>query len=69
MQRRSKPLTNHAMKKALLLPFWTTGVLPTVIGFIFDNQIIVLLGAFLIGGAAGILICIKNCGNFLMIGL
>ncbi len=49
----SKPLKNSAMKKALLLPFWTTGVLPSVIGFILHSNLLVLLGAFLIAGAVG----------------
>ena len=48
-----KPLKNAAMKKALLLPFWTTGVIPTLIGFSIDNFIIVILGALLIAGAIG----------------
>lgn len=49
----SKPLNNAAMKKALLLPFWTTGVIPTLIGFSIDNFIVVILGAVLIAGAIG----------------
>ena len=36
-----------------LLPFWTTGVVPTIIGFVVDSNLIVLLGAFLIAGAVG----------------
>lgn len=46
-------LPNHAMKKALLLPFWTTGVLPTIVGFYLNSTVIVLVGAFLIAGAVG----------------
>ncbi|GAB0170248.1 DUF3267 domain-containing protein [Lysinibacillus sp. CTST325] len=46
-------LPNHAMKKALLLPFWTTGVLPTIAGFYFNSTVLVLVGAFLIAGAVG----------------
>ncbi|RUL49452.1 MULTISPECIES: DUF3267 domain-containing protein [Lysinibacillus] len=46
-------LNNAAMKKALLLPFWTTGVIPTLLGFIYDSHLIVLLGAMLIAGAIG----------------
>ncbi|MED3661624.1 DUF3267 domain-containing protein [Ureibacillus sp. FSL K6-8385] len=49
----SKPLPNHAMKKALLLPFWATGVLPSIFGFVLDSQLLVVLGAFLMAGAAG----------------
>ena len=48
-----QPLPNHAMKKALLLPFWTTGVLPTIAGFYFNSTVLVLVGAFLIAGAVG----------------
>ncbi|MEK4630485.1 MAG: DUF3267 domain-containing protein [Solibacillus sp.] len=48
-----KPLSNAAMKKALLLPFWTTGVLPAIVGFSIDNFLLVLLGALLIAGAIG----------------
>lgn len=47
------PLPNRAMKKALLLPFWTTGVLPMLIGYIIQSPMLVLLGAWLIAGAAG----------------
>ncbi|TKI68340.1 DUF3267 domain-containing protein [Lysinibacillus mangiferihumi] len=48
-----KPLPNYAMKKALLLPFWTTGIVPTIAGFYFNSTILLLAGAFLIGGAVG----------------
>ena len=46
-------ISNAAMKKALLLPFWTTGVIPTLIGFYLNNYTIILVGAFLIAGAVG----------------
>ena len=46
-------MTNGAIKKALLLPFWTTGVVPAIIGLYFGNGTIILLAALLIGGAAG----------------
>jgi hypothetical protein len=49
----STALRNHAMKKALLLPFWTTAVFPTVVGFYLDSQVLVLLGAMLAAGAIG----------------
>lgn len=49
----SKSLKNSEMKKALMLPFWTTGVLPSVIGFTIDSFLLVLLGAVLIAGAVG----------------
>ena len=46
-------LRNKAMKRVLLLPFWTTGFLPTVIGLWMNYSLLVLLGAFLIAGAFG----------------
>lgn len=49
----SKPLLNKDMKKALLLPFWMTGVLPTIIGFILGSNLLVFIGAWLIAGAIG----------------
>lgn len=60
----SIPIQNHAMKKALMLPFWVTGVVPALIGFILDNQLIVLLGAFLIAGAVGDLVMYKELRKF-----
>lgn len=47
------PVRNKSMKKALLLPFWTTAVLPTIAGFWLDSQVLVLLGAMLAAGALG----------------
>ena len=41
------------MKKALLLPFWTTGVLPTIVGFYLNSTVLILIGAVLIAGAVG----------------
>lgn len=49
----SIPLPNHAMKKALLLPFWTTGIVPMILGYSIQSPMFVLLGAWLIAGAAG----------------
>lgn len=49
----SEKLSNKAMKKALLLPFWLTGVIPTIIGFIVNRKLLILLGAWLIAGAIG----------------
>ncbi|WP_033544033.1 DUF3267 domain-containing protein [Planococcus sp. CAU13] len=49
----SAPLRNKQMRKVLLLPFWTTAVIPTIIGFWIHDQILVLLGAMLAAGAAG----------------
>lgn len=47
------PMENYAIKKALLLPFWLTGVVPTIIGFSVNSLIILIAGAFLIAGALG----------------
>ncbi|MEG0260218.1 MAG: DUF3267 domain-containing protein [Lysinibacillus sp.] len=60
----TKPICNAAMKKALLLPFWTTGVVPTLIGFTIDNYTIVLLGAMLIAGAIGDFYMYKELRKF-----
>jgi len=48
-----KLLSNHAMKKALLLPLWTTGIVPTIAGFYVNSTVLLLAGAFLIAGAVG----------------
>lgn len=48
-----KVLPVHAMKKALLLPFWMTGLLPFVIGIWLNSPVLIMASAFLIGGAAG----------------
>ncbi|OAH53230.1 MULTISPECIES: DUF3267 domain-containing protein [Bacillaceae] len=48
-----KVIVNKAMKKALLLPFWMTGMLPFVIGIWLNNSVLMIVAAFLIGGAAG----------------
>lgn len=49
----SAPVQNKQMRKVLLLPFWTTAVIPTIIGFWIQDQVLVLLGAMLAAGAAG----------------
>lgn len=48
-----EPICNKAMKKALLLPFWTTGVIPAAFGLYFNSTMLVVLGAWLIAGAVG----------------
>ncbi|WP_318616545.1 DUF3267 domain-containing protein [Sporosarcina sp. YIM B06819] len=48
-----KLMTNHAIRKALLLPFWMTGVMPAIIGLAIGNGLLIGLSALLIGGAAG----------------
>lgn len=46
-------MTNRAIRKALLLPFWMTGILPAIIGLSIGSGLLVSLSALLIGGAAG----------------
>lgn len=46
-------LSNRAMKASLLLPFWLTGVLPTIIGFYINSYTVIIVGAFLMAGAVG----------------
>ena len=41
------------MRNALLLPFWLTGMLPSVIAFVIESPALLLAGAFLIAGAVG----------------
>ena len=48
-----RPLRNRAIRKALLLPFWMTAVLPAIIGTVLQDQVLVLLGAMLAAGAYG----------------
>lgn len=48
-----KVLPVAAMKKALLLPFWTTGLLPFIAGIWLNSAVLMITSAFLIGGAAG----------------
>lgn len=48
-----RPMTNKAIRKTLLLPFWTTGILPALIGLVTENGLLIGLAALLIGGAAG----------------
>ena len=60
----TQALQNKAMKKALLLPFWTTGVVPTVIGFMISSNMLLLLGAFLIAGALGDFMMYKELRKF-----
>ncbi|WP_046176025.1 DUF3267 domain-containing protein [Domibacillus indicus] len=48
-----KVLPVSAMKKALLLPFWVTGMLPFIAGIWLNSTVLIVTSAFLIGGAAG----------------
>ena len=57
-------ISNASMKKALLLPFWMTGIIPTIIGFYVNSNLIVLVGAFLIAGAVGDFTMYKELRKF-----
>ncbi|MBB4826956.1 hypothetical protein HNO89_004247 [Sporosarcina luteola] len=59
-----KPMTNSAIRKALLLPFWTTGIIPGLLGLYMESGILVGLAAFLIGGAAGDFTMYKELRKF-----
>ncbi len=48
-----RPVKNRAMRAVLLLPFWMTAVVPSIIGFWIGDQVLVLLGALLAAGALG----------------
>ena len=48
-----KLMTNRAIRKALLLPFWLSGILPAIIGLYIGSGVLIVLAALLIGGAAG----------------
>ena len=58
------PIPNKAMKKALLLPFWVTGVIPMLLGYIDHSLTLVILGAWLIAGAAGDIAMYKELKKF-----
>lgn len=49
----AQPLSNKAMQRSLLLPFWTTGVIPAIIGFYINSTLLLIVAAFLIAGAVG----------------
>ncbi len=48
-----KTLSVKAMRKALMLPFWITGLLPFLIGIWLNSKSLMIVSSFLIGGAAG----------------
>lgn len=49
----TRPIPVKAMKRALLLPFWTTAAIPGLVGFWLGDQVLVLLAAMLAAGAYG----------------
>ena len=60
----TKRISNGGMKKALLLPFWITGVIPILIGFYVNSNLIILVGTFLIAGAIGDFAMYKELRKF-----
>lgn len=46
-------MVNQDIRKSLLLPFWLTGVVPALAGLYLDSNMLIILAALLIGGAAG----------------
>ena len=49
----SEAVQNKALRKVLILPFWTTGVLPAVIAISINSPLLALLSAWLMAGAVG----------------
>ena len=56
----SEAVQNKAMKKVLILPFWTTGVLPALVAIAINSPLLALLAAWLMAGAAGDFAMIKE---------
>ena len=57
-------MTNAAVRKALLLPFWLTGIVPAILAILINSTTLLLLAAFLIGGAAGDFAMYKQLKRF-----
>ncbi|PIC63412.1 hypothetical protein CSV79_11905 [Sporosarcina sp. P13] len=57
-------MDNKGIRKALLLPFWMTGVLPAVIALYIGDGVLLTLSAMLIGGAAGDFAMYKELKKF-----
>lgn len=57
-------MDNKGIRKALLLPFWMTGALPAVLALYFNDGVLLLLSAMLIGGAAGDFAMYKELKKF-----
>ncbi|GKV67059.1 MULTISPECIES: DUF3267 domain-containing protein [unclassified Sporosarcina] len=57
-------MDNKGIRKALLLPFWMTGILPAVIALYIGDGVLLTLGALLIGGAAGDFAMYKELKKF-----
>lgn len=57
-------MDNKGIRKALLLPFWMTGVVPAVLALYLNDGVLLLLGAMLIGGAAGDFAMYKELKKF-----
>jgi hypothetical protein len=59
-----KEISVAAMKKTLLLPFLPTGVLPLLIGLLFNIPAVTLLGSFLVSGCLGDFILYRKLQKF-----
>lgn len=57
-------MDNRGIRKALLLPFWMTGILPAVIALSIGDGTLLFLSALLIGGAAGDFAMYKELKRF-----
>ncbi|MHA6260970.1 DUF3267 domain-containing protein [Sporosarcina sp. CAU 1771] len=55
-----KLMANQDIRKALLLPFWMTGILPAIVGLYLGSGVLLILAALLIGGAAGDFVMYKE---------
>ncbi|MCZ2259046.1 DUF3267 domain-containing protein [Sporosarcina sp. G11-34] len=53
-------MSNKEIRKALLLPFWMTGILPALIGLYIGSGVVIVLSALLIGGAVGDFVMYKE---------
>lgn len=57
-------MDNKGIRKALLLPFWMTGIVPAILALYFSDGVLLTLSAFLIGGAAGDFAMYKELKKF-----
>ena len=55
-----KLMTNRAIRKALLLPFWMTGILPASLAFISEVDVLISLVRSLNWRGSGISQCIRS---------
>ncbi|MDV6378813.1 DUF3267 domain-containing protein [Sporosarcina sp. GW1-11] len=57
-------MDNKSIRKALLWPFWMTGILPAIIALYIGDGVLLVLAATLIGGAAGDFAMYKELKKF-----